>query len=362
VGKFIQLARSELFSFWGTVLLVFLLLAMKGSVGEGQPTFFGSVINNYVEETSASVISYTQSQSQLAELSSTLTTNSDIGQGGQDASVTPAPINDNSIQAHNPTNPDYIETGSFRRNQVTEYTVQPGDLLSFIASDYGISVESIIWANQLKNSDSLTIGQTLKIPPISGVIHTVKKGDTLASIAKMYGGDEAKILEFNELPADGQLKLGDELVIPDGKIKNTYVAVNSGTSAKTSSKAKPFSYLPDLGDYFMLPTNGYDWGKIHDRNGVDIANSCGTPVYAAADGTVAIADSSGYNGGFGKYIKLLHANGTETLYAHSMKLLVSVGETVSRGQEIMLMGTTGHSTGCHLHFEVHGARNPLAKY
>ena len=112
----------------------------------------------------------------------------------------------------------------------------------------------------------------------------------------------------------------------------------------------------------MIPTTGFDWGKIHGRNGVDIANSCGTPVYAAADGMITIADSSGYNGGFGKYIKIAHPNGTETLYGHSMKLLVAVGQEITRGQEIMLMGSTGRSTGCHLHFEVHGARNPLAKY
>ena len=81
-----------------------------------------------------------------------------------------------------------------------------------------------------------------------------------------------------------------------------------------------------------------------------------------ADGSVAIADASGWNGGFGKYIKLIHTNGTETLYAHATKVLVSVGEAVARGQLIANMGTTGRSTGCHLHFEVHGARNPLAKY
>jgi murein DD-endopeptidase MepM/ murein hydrolase activator NlpD len=94
---------------------------------------------------------------------------------------------------------------------------------------------------------------------------------------------------------------------------------------------------------------------------VDIANSCGTPIYAAAEGTVAISDAVGYNGGFGKYIKLVHPNGTETLYAHNTKLLVSAGEYDQRGQMIALMGSTGRSTGCHLHFEVHGARNPLSK-
>jgi murein DD-endopeptidase MepM/ murein hydrolase activator NlpD len=84
-------------------------------------------------------------------------------------------------------------------------------------------------------------------------------------------------------------------------------------------------------------------------------------VYASADGVVTVADDSGYNGGFGKYLKIAHPNGTETLYAHSMKLLVGAGQAVGKGEKVMLMGTTGRSTGCHLHFEVHGAQNPLAK-
>ena len=112
----------------------------------------------------------------------------------------------------------------------------------------------------------------------------------------------------------------------------------------------------------MQPALGYNWGRIHGRNGVDVANSCGTPIYAAADGTVAIADAVGYNGGFGKFIRINHPNGTETLYAHASKLLASIGQVVARGQQIATIGSTGRSTGCHVHFEVHGARNPLAKY
>lgn len=360
--------KCEHFGFWATLSLVFLLLVFKGSIGEGQPTLFSNLIKRSIEETSASIVARAQSASQLADISTLTAINTsanEIGQGGQETSITPMPINENSLLAHSPISTDYIDIGGYKRNQVSEYTVQPGDLLSFIASDYGVSVNSIIWSNSLKDSDSLQPGQVLKIPPVSGVIHQVKKGDTLASIAKKYGADETKISEFNGLPQSGELQVGDELVVPDGQMKTVIYASNTavpklGTSSINVNQR--FTYLPNLGDFFMLPAVGYNWGRIHGRNGVDIANSCGTPVYAAADGTVVIADSSGYNGGFGKYIKLIHANGTETLYAHSAKLLVAVGQTVSRGQEIILMGSTGRSTGCHLHFEVHGARNPLAKY
>ena len=343
-----------------------MILTFKGSTGDGQPTLFSNLIEQYAEETSASIVSYGQTASQLADISAISA--SSAGQGGQDTDITPAPINDNSLIANNPTNADYLESGSFKKNQILEYTVQAGDLLSFIASDYGVSMNSIIWANQLKDADSLSPGQILKIPPVSGVIHKIKTGDTIASLAKKYNADESKIKEFNGVSDDLALEPGDEIIIPGGEIKNApkytgpIIAGIPELGTSTKNVNQRFSYLPDLGDYFMIPTTGYNWGRIHGRNGVDIANACGTPEYAAADGVVTIADPSGYNGGFGKYIKISHPNGTETLYGHATKLLVSIGEYVQRGQMISLMGSTGRSTGCHLHFEVHGAKNPLAKY
>lgn len=341
------------------MFLVFLLLASYGSTGDGQTTLFSNMIREYIEETSLSLASYNKPLIQLADISTLVAASTDnLGQGGPETTITSSPINNNSLVAHSPISTDYIETTGFRRNQVTEYTVQVGDLLSFIASDYGVSINSLIWANKLRDADSITPGQILKIPPVSGVIHVVVKGDSLGSIAKKYGAEEAKIVEFNTLPQSGEIDIGDEIIVPDGQIKSTYVASpGTGTSA-----AKRFGYLPNLGDYFMQPTNGYNWGRIHGRNGVDVANSCGTPIYAAAEGSVAIADGVGYNGGFGKFVKLVHSNGTETLYAHATKLLIAAGEYAQRGQMIALMGSTGRSTGCHLHFEVHGARNPLVKY
>ncbi|OGN00947.1 MAG: hypothetical protein A3B91_00240 [Candidatus Yanofskybacteria bacterium RIFCSPHIGHO2_02_FULL_41_29] len=358
IKKIISLIKSERFGFWGTLLLVFLLLTFKGSIGEGQPTLFSNVIERYIEETSATIIGHVPPPIQLAEISTFAAGSGGLGQGGPETSITPLPINENSFLAHNPVSTDYIDINSSQRSEIVEYTVQIGDLLSFIASDYGISISSIIWANKLRDADSISPGQVLKIPPVSGVIHLVAKNDTIASIAKKYGADSAKIIEFNTLPQSGELQIGDEIVVPDGIVKSIYVAT-SGSS--TSSTNRSFSYLPNLGDYFMIPTSGYNWGRIHGRNGVDIANSCGTPIYAAADGSVAVSDGVGYNGGFGKFIKLVHANGTETLYAHATKLLIGQSEFAQRGQMIALMGSTGRSTGCHLHFEVHGARNPLAK-
>ena len=337
--------------------MVFLLIISKSVSNEGQVSFLNDILRKYIEETSASITSISRTQ-HLSDINSlTALSYAGLGQGGEDPNMTPSTIQDNSFLANNPASTDYIETSGYKRNQVVEYTVQPGDLISFIASDYGVSINSILWANSLRSADTIQPGQILRIPPVSGVIHKIKKGDTLATIAKKYGVEEDKILAFNSLPQNGNLQIDDEIIIPDGQIKSA----TSGSTPSTSTAAR-FSYLPNLGDYYMIPTNGFNWGRIHGRNGVDIANSCGTSIYAAADGSIASADITGWNGGFGKYIKIVHPNGTETLYAHLSKLLISAGQVVAKGQLIANMGTTGRSTGCHLHFEVHGAKNPLVKY
>jgi len=287
-----------------------------------------------------------------------------MGQGGTEQDISlPHILGDNSVQAVNAISTDYLD--NFKPNKVIDYTVQPGDVISFIASDFGVSINSILWANKLSSPNSIAPGQVLRIPPVSGVIHTIQKGDTISSIAKKYGADTNKIITFNDLLEDGKLEPETDLIIPDGSVKVTIQpkrSIESGFISSVTSVAKRFAYLPDLGDFFKIPTLGFDWGIVHGRNGVDVANTCGTAIYAAANGTVITAIGSGWNGGFGKYIKISHENGTETLYGHLNKILIADGGSVTRGQEIGLMGSTGRSTGCHLHFEVHGARNPLAKY
>ena len=98
---------------------------------------------------------------------------------------------------------------------------------------------------------------------------------------------------------------------------------------------------------------------IHGYNGVDLASSCGEPVFASASGSVILARPTGWNSGYGQYTVLSHSNSTQTLYAHLSKIFVSPGQNVSQGAIIGLIGSTGRSTGCHVHFEVRGARNPF---
>lgn len=123
--------------------------------------------------------------------------------------------------------------------------------------------------------------------------------------------------------------------------------------------------LPEIDGYFIMPTNGWNWGQLHYNNAVDIAGVCGSEVYAAQSGAVAEEAGEGWNGGYGNYVAVEHPNGTKTLYAHTSKNLVTVGDLVMQGEVIALTGNTGNvngETGCHLHFEVHGAENPFANY
>lgn len=321
---------------------------------------FSPLISGYIEETSASISRMYDSSIQSSSLISAVDPSISTvpGEGGQQIlAIQTETVQESSFLVPNPPSTDYVESSGSSKKGITEYTVQPGDNLSFIASDYGVTTNSIIWANNLRSADSISPGQVLRIPPVSGVIHKIAQGDSISTISKKYGVDESEIISFNEIENSGEISIGDEIIVPGGKI----VIPKTVAKAKATGAAKRFAHLPDLGGFYIAPTTGYNWGIIHGRNGIDIANSCGTPIYASTDGKVTAAYGTGWNGGFGKYIKLGHSNNTESLYAHLSKLVVSSGESVSKGQLIGLMGTTGRSTGCHLHFEVHGAKNPMVK-
>jgi LysM repeat protein len=333
--------------------LAIALIVFKGSSSDGQTSPFSSLLSSYIEETAASVTNGSPSH-QLADMNSVFAY-SGVSNRVANPSII-SMVQNNSVVSQGSILTDIIDEFSDKSTEITSYEVQEGDSLSLIATDFGIKLNTIIWANNLKNANSISPGTILKIPPIDGVIHKVRKGDTINTVASKYGAETAKIIEYNNLPLDGTIQIGTDIIVPDGKIKG------STAVAQSANTTKRFSYLPDYGGYFALPATGFNWGRIHGRNGVDVANACGTPIYATADGTISLAKNTGWNGGFGKYIKMSHPNGTESLYGHLSKILVSVGETVKKNQQIALMGTTGNSTGCHIHFEVHGGKNPLSKY
>jgi len=235
--------------------------------------------------------------------------------------------------------------------RISIYVVREGDSLSGIAKLFGVSVNTIVWANDIKKG-LITPGQTLLILPVSGVEHTVVKGDTLASLAKKYKADVNEIAQFNDLKAGVVLALGDILIIPDGEIP-------APTSGSTNSTARlRGAGGPVYEGYYLRPlVGGHRSQGLHGYNAVDLGAPVGTPVLAAAPGTVIVSRNYGYNGGYGNYVVVSHSNGTQTLYAHLSKNLVFEGYTVVRGQVIGEVGSTGKSTGAHLHFEVRGAAN-----
>lgn len=237
------------------------------------------------------------------------------------------------------------------QDQILLYTVQPGDTPGSIAGRFGISLNTLLWANNIPNSNLIKIGDELVILPVSGVKYEIKKGDTIESIARKFKGDAADILSFNGLAIDEALKIGDTIIIPDGELAAPSVP---------STGISRFASLPEFKGFYMRPIiGGRKTRGIHGFNGVDLAVARGSQVFASAEGTIIVARSTGWNGGYGKYVVIAHPNSTQTLYSHLDDVLVEAGRKVTQGTVIGLVGSTGNSTGPHVHFEVRGAKNPF---
>lgn len=239
-----------------------------------------------------------------------------------------------------------------RSSQISVYMVREGDTLTQIAEMFDVSVNTIVWANDIKGR-SIRPGQELIILPVTGIRHIVQKGDTLSSVAKKYESDAEEIARYNELEAGAPLIVGDPIIIPNGVMTVPKTAhalpVHSAAAAQVQSTVGFTNPLPG-----SIKTQG-----IHGYNGVDLGGvPSGSPVLAAQSGAVLVAKAAGWNGGYGSYVVIDHG-GMQTLYAHLSTVSVSVGQRVEAGERIGGVGSTGRSTGVHLHFEVRGAPNPF---
>ena len=249
-----------------------------------------------------------------------------------------------------------LEEGGYGYSQfgkeVNLYQVQKGDTISLIASKFNVSLDTVLWANDLTNKSVLKVGQELAILPVSGIMHIVKKGDTVSAIAKLYQTKAQDIIDFNELGEEGNIKAGDFLIISGGK------------KPKVAPK---YESVPLPNTYFICPipspciiTQGLHW-----FNAVDISNGrCGDPVFAAAGGEVQRIGSDAVGG---NYVRVLHSNGAITYYGHLSAIAVKAGQKVDQGQVLGYVGHTGYTipageAGCHVHFDVRFAENPFAKY
>jgi LysM repeat protein len=252
------------------------------------------------------------------------------------------------------------------RSEVVDYIVDEGDSVGVIARRFGLMTSTILSANDLTARSIIRPGDKLRIPPVDGVIYKVKSGDTLGGIASRLSSDIQSIAKANGLADTSTISIGMELVIPGGKLpppKPTYKAPARITSNSIKSVISPSAGTGT--SKLLWPTSArritqYYKGAAHF--GLDIGGPTGTQIYAAEDGVVL---TSGWNSsGYGYMIVIDHGGGLYTRYGHFSRLLVSAGDTVQRGDVIGLMGSTGRSTGPHLHFEVLvggllNRRNPL---
>lgn len=255
------------------------------------------------------------------------------------------------------------------RSEPVDYTVQGGDTVSLIAAKFSLGYKSILWSNGITESSLIKPGDVLKIPPVDGVLHTVAKGESLNALVTKYRADLAGTLDVNRLPDPSAVTVGQVVTLVGGQ----------PPEAPPPPRARsPFFDVSDeqpgqgplgrrvAGAGFLWPTpnrriNQYFRGYRH--TGVDIEGTYSSPIYAAADGTVEYISFQRY--GYGYHIIIRHGGVRETLYGHASKIFVRVGQRVDRGQTIAMVGSTGRSTGTHLHFEIiiNGVKvNPLAYF
>ncbi len=254
----------------------------------------------------------------------------------------------NSILVSSP--PFFTQTGVLgsgghsERRDIISYKVKEGDSIGSIAEKLDISKETIEWANDIKGG-SVKAGDELLILPVTGVLYYVQRGDSPSEIAQKHKTGLQGIVDFNEIE-ESNIRPGDMLIIPDGEKPPEPPAPRRQPRVPAASG-------------FASVTRGTITQGDHPghRNAMDIANACGTPIYATSSGTV---ERIGYNNWpAGNFVRINHGN-FSALYAHLQTIGVSPGDRVGSGQYIGTMGTTGYSTGCHLHFETRGRTNPFS--
>jgi len=271
------------------------------------------------------------------------------------------------------------QTGASDRSQMTDkatHTVASGETLSQIATQYGVSSQTIVWENNLRNKNSLRTGQVLSIPPVDGVTHNVKKGQTLDTVAKLYGVDAKLITQQNRLDS-AYLFTGQELIIPGGKriipakpriiAQNTREGISRASSPARTSTYKATNSAPAVnlarsnaapvgGKSFIYPTRGKITQYFHRGHyAYDIADVSRPPIWAAATGTVIKVSTGTWGGGYGNHVIIDHGNGYKTLYAHMGHVNVKKGQHINQGDVVGQMSNTGRvrgRTGIHLHFEI----------
>ncbi|MGL4366714.1 MAG: peptidoglycan DD-metalloendopeptidase family protein [Brevinemataceae bacterium] len=232
------------------------------------------------------------------------------------------------------------------------YRIKPGENLSSVAQKFGLTMATVLSLNSLDNAHSLTVGQRVLLSTRSGILFNSKETESIESIAKRYGISEKDIITANELSND-QIDSGKTLFLPEANL-----------SFKAMADLLGFQFITPVPKYRRVSSH-YGWRrhpilgvrKLH--TGIDFAAPTGTPIVAAKEGRVVYAD---WNGGYGLVVRIRHNNGFETTYAHMSKIRTTKGAWIKSGERVGDVGSTGRSTGAHLHFEIRKygqAKNPV---
>lgn len=226
------------------------------------------------------------------------------------------------------------------------YRVKSGDMIGFIADKYDVTQDTIISINNIKQSRLIQVGQYLKIPSMPGILYTTKtKGETPSTIADKYKVDAEKCALVNNISIDTELESGLQLFVPDAQLDwATRQEINGDLFRK------PLHSRYYLSSYYGWRDSPFNTGKRSFHTGIDMACSTGTPIYPAMDGVVTAA---GYNSTYGNYVIVQHHSGYKTLYGHMSKITCKKGNFVYTTTQIGKVGSTGLSTGPHLHFTVY---------
>ena len=226
------------------------------------------------------------------------------------------------------------------------YRIKSGDMIGFIADAFDVTQDTIISVNNIKQSRLIKPGEYLKIPSIPGIIYTVKKnGETPVSIAEKYKVNAEKCASANYVSLDTELKAGTSLFVPDAELDWVTRQEINGDLFK-----KPLHARYWLSSNYGWRDSPFNAGSRTFHGGIDMAISEGTPIYAALDGTVTAV---GYNATYGNYVIISHHSGYKTLYGHMKKTACRKGNFVYTNTIIGYVGSTGMSTGPHLHFTVY---------
>ena len=263
-----------------------------------------------------------------------------------------------NLRTHIPSRP---------RQEVITYTVRSGDTLFGISEKYGITPETILWSNAILKDDPhlLRPDQELLISPVTGVVRVVHEGDTVDGLASVYRADSEDIINWpgNQLDPDNPALIEDSVIVVPGGERD-FVQWTVPRIARAKRNPLPMSAGPGActGGYqggavgsgsFIWPASnrylsGYNYSGYHPA--IDIAAGLGAPIYASDSGVVVFAGWS--NWGYGYMVVVDHGNGWQTLYSHLSQWNVNCGQSVYQGTVLGLSGSTGNSTGPHLHFEI----------